>query len=283
MSIADVLSIQLYTMRSMGDLDRILDAVAKAGYRHVETVGSHLDDAATTEARLDAHGLKAPTSHVGIAALRERPRRWSRPAGRSAATSCSCRRCRPISATWTAAGWRALGRELGAMAERLRGQGIELGYHNHHWELRQGGCQDRARTAVRGRRGQPADLAGGRGLAGARRRRPEGVDRALSQPARRGPRQGHSAGRREPGPGRLGRCRLRRARLARPLAGLPQGGRPLDGGGARQAQRTRRPRPAPASPFSRAWAVRAMEPVAIGIIGCGSISDLYSRARRARS
>ena len=32
-------------------------------------------------------------------------------------------------------GWRALGRELGQMSERLREQGIELGYHNHHWEL----------------------------------------------------------------------------------------------------------------------------------------------------
>ena len=40
MSIADVLSIQLYTMRSLGDLDRILDAVAEAGYRQVETVNS---------------------------------------------------------------------------------------------------------------------------------------------------------------------------------------------------------------------------------------------------
>ena len=32
-------------------------------------------------------------------------------------------------------GWRALGRELGQMAERFEKQGIQLGYHNHHWEL----------------------------------------------------------------------------------------------------------------------------------------------------
>ena len=73
MSIADVLSIQLYTMRSLGDLDRILDAVAEAGYRQVETVNSHLEDAATTRAKLDARGLKASSSHVSLAALRERP------------------------------------------------------------------------------------------------------------------------------------------------------------------------------------------------------------------
>src|SRR3712207_1925346 len=33
-------------------------------------------------------------------------------------------------------GWRALGRELGQIAERFQGQGIRLGYHNHHWELK---------------------------------------------------------------------------------------------------------------------------------------------------
>jgi hypothetical protein len=62
MSIADVLSIQLYTMRSLGDLDRILDAVADAGYRHVETVNSHLDDAAMTRAKLDTRGWRSSRS-----------------------------------------------------------------------------------------------------------------------------------------------------------------------------------------------------------------------------
>ena len=39
MSVTDCLSIQLYTLRSMEDLDRILDTVAQAGYRYVEMVG----------------------------------------------------------------------------------------------------------------------------------------------------------------------------------------------------------------------------------------------------
>src|ERR687892_2701379 len=69
----DLLALQLYTMRSLEDLDRILDAVAEAGFQHVETVGSHLDDAASVKAKLDARGLMASSSHVGLAALRERP------------------------------------------------------------------------------------------------------------------------------------------------------------------------------------------------------------------
>src|SRR5215471_6795740 len=67
-----ILSVQLYSLRSYGDLDRVLRAVAAAGYTHVETVGGHLDNPGATRTALDAHGLKAPTSHVGIAALRER-------------------------------------------------------------------------------------------------------------------------------------------------------------------------------------------------------------------
>ena len=35
-----------------------------------------------------------------------------------------------------AEGWRSLGQELGRMAERFGREGIRLGYHNHHWELK---------------------------------------------------------------------------------------------------------------------------------------------------
>ena len=44
-----------------------------------------------------------------------------------------------------AAGWRALGRELGGMAKSFRDEGITLGYHNHHWELKP---KDGSKTAL---------------------------------------------------------------------------------------------------------------------------------------
>ena len=50
----DILSIQLYTLRSLGELDRVLDTVKQAGYGHVETVGSQLDDAENVRTKLDA-------------------------------------------------------------------------------------------------------------------------------------------------------------------------------------------------------------------------------------
>jgi sugar phosphate isomerase/epimerase len=144
-SITDVLSIQLYTMRSLGNLDRILDAVAEAGYRLVETVGSHLDDAATTKAKLDARGLKAPSSHVSLAALRDRPEAVIEASRALGVDQLFMPAVPPGQRDMAADGWRALGQELGRISGRLRGQGIELGYHNHHWELER---KDGAKTAL---------------------------------------------------------------------------------------------------------------------------------------
>jgi sugar phosphate isomerase/epimerase len=145
MSVTDLISIQLYTLRSMNDLDRILDTVAEAGYRHVETVGSHLEDPETTRAKVVARGLKVSSSHVGLAALRERP-----DAIAAAARTLECGQLfmpavPPDQRAMAADGWRALGRELGDLAERFEAQGLELGYHNHHWELEP---KDGDRTAL---------------------------------------------------------------------------------------------------------------------------------------
>ena len=48
-------------------------ALAAIGFKRVELIGSHLDDAQVTRERLDAHGIAAPTGHVSMDALRNRP------------------------------------------------------------------------------------------------------------------------------------------------------------------------------------------------------------------
>jgi sugar phosphate isomerase/epimerase len=135
MSVTDILSIQLYTLRSLENLDRILDTVAEAGYRHVETVGSHLESASDVRSKLDARGLKASSSHVSLAALREKPG--------AVIDACHALDLKhlympavpPEQRDMAADGWRSLGQELGKLAEHFQEHGIRLGYHNHHWEL----------------------------------------------------------------------------------------------------------------------------------------------------
>ncbi len=136
MPVADRLSVQLYTLRSLGDLDRILDAVAAAGFRYVEGVGSHLDDAAGVKAKTDARGLRFSSSHVGLAALRERPDAVIAACKQLGFKQLFMPSVPPAERDMDAAGWRALGRELGGMARRFADDGIRLGYHNHNWELK---------------------------------------------------------------------------------------------------------------------------------------------------
>jgi sugar phosphate isomerase/epimerase len=136
MNTTDILSIQLYTLRSMNDLDRILDTVAAAGYRYVETVGSHLDDATNVRAKLDARGLRSSSTHVGLAALRERPDAVADAARTLGFEHLFMPAVPPEQRDMDAAGWRALGRELAQIAERFAKQGLQLGYHNHDWELK---------------------------------------------------------------------------------------------------------------------------------------------------
>ena len=57
MPVTDMLSIQLYTLRSLNDLDTVLDVAVAAGFRNVERVGSHLDDATNAKAKAEARGL----------------------------------------------------------------------------------------------------------------------------------------------------------------------------------------------------------------------------------
>jgi sugar phosphate isomerase/epimerase len=141
----DVISIQLYSLRGLGSVDLELDTAKAAGFRHVETVGSHLDNAASVAAKMKLRGLTASSSHVSLGALRERPE----------AVIAGCRTLGigqlfmppvpPPERDMPAPGWTALGCELGGMAERFQSEGIRLGYHNHNWELTP---KDGAKTAL---------------------------------------------------------------------------------------------------------------------------------------
>ena len=145
MSVTDHLSIQLYTLRSLESLESTLDIVAEAGYRYVETVGSHLDDAANVRAKLDARGLKTSSSHVSLAALREKPGDVLAACQTLGCTRLFMPAVPPEQRDMAADGWRSLGRELGGMARQFQDQGIQLGYHNHHWELKP---KDGSKTAL---------------------------------------------------------------------------------------------------------------------------------------
>ena len=127
------LSVQLYAVREAlaADVDATLARLAAIGFRQVEPY-----DLVAVRGRLgpalDAHGLAAPTAHVGLldgdldaildaagelgVELVIQP--WTEP-GR-----------------WrTDAGIRDIADGLNAAAPRAAARGVRVGYHNHHFEL----------------------------------------------------------------------------------------------------------------------------------------------------
>lgn len=129
------LSIQLYSLRSLPGLPEVLDTVKAAGYRSVELVGGHLDDAAKVRGELDARGLAVSSAHVGIAALRDRFEAIMAACKTLGFTQLFMPAVPPEERQSVEPFWTGLGRELGQMAWRAKDRGVTLGYHNHHWEL----------------------------------------------------------------------------------------------------------------------------------------------------
>lgn len=139
------ISIQLYSLRTLPSLPDILDTAGSAGYRHVELIGSHLDNAASVKQALDERGLSVSSAHVGIGALRDRFDAVMEACKTLGFTQLFMPSVPPDERQSPEPYWTSLGRELGRMALRARDHGIELGYHNHNWELR---VQADGRTAL---------------------------------------------------------------------------------------------------------------------------------------
>ena len=132
----DRLAVQLYTLRSLsGGFDEVLRAAVAAGYRAVETVGTHGLDAAEMKEALDEHGVKVVSSHVALGDLEhdlDGALRFAEAVGNDTiVVPWLPEERRPTDA----AGWRALGAHLDQIGERCADQGVHVLYHNHDFEM----------------------------------------------------------------------------------------------------------------------------------------------------
>jgi sugar phosphate isomerase/epimerase len=128
------LGVQLYTLReALGkDLDGTLGALAGMGYRNVEPFTTFGRPAADFRAALDKHGLRAPSMHFPITALR-------------ADAAQVFRDAQVLGVEWVIipwldtaernlAGYRKVGGELKQCAAQAPA-GVRVGYHNHEFEF----------------------------------------------------------------------------------------------------------------------------------------------------
>ena len=139
------IGIQLYTLRDLlpGDVNGVLETLARVGIGEVETAGYADRDPAAFRAVLGAVGLAAPSAHA-------LPRE-------AAAGSSMAAELPPFEATLEAAlavghdflvvpwlpedarpdrdGYLRLADVLNGLGERARAAGVQLGYHNHDFEF----------------------------------------------------------------------------------------------------------------------------------------------------
>ncbi|UXB17062.1 sugar phosphate isomerase/epimerase [Stenotrophomonas maltophilia] len=129
------IAVQMYTLRNAGSLDQQLKIVHDAGVRAVETVGTQNVRAAELKRLLDRYSIRAVSSHVQLAELRDNLDgvvAFNRSIGNTTlVVPYLDQKDRPRDA----AGWTALGQELGRIARQVRVKGMQLAYHNHDFEL----------------------------------------------------------------------------------------------------------------------------------------------------
>ena len=139
---ADQISIQLYSLREQlaADLDGTLAALAGMGFTQVEHAGFVDRTAAEFKASLDAVGIRATSGHSAI------PQPFD-----PAAWNTSLQDARTLGSRFVVhpmhglddtgapirdeASWRAFARDLNRAGRMAAAAGVQLGYHNHHWEF----------------------------------------------------------------------------------------------------------------------------------------------------
>ncbi len=129
------IAVQMYSLRDAGSLDQQLKIVHDAGVGAVETVGTQNVSAVELKRLLDKYSIKAISSHVQLADLRkdlDAAVAFNRSIGNTTlVVPYLDQKDRPTDA----AGWTALGKELGQLSKRVRAKGMRLAYHNHDFEL----------------------------------------------------------------------------------------------------------------------------------------------------
>lgn len=129
------IAVQMYTLRDYGSLEEQLQLAADTGYRYIETVGDHGLSGREMSTLLEEYGLQVVSSHFGLDALRDDLATVIAFSQGVGSTNVVMPYLGEDVRPQDAAGWQALGEELGEIGARLQEEGIQLAYHNHDFEM----------------------------------------------------------------------------------------------------------------------------------------------------
>lgn len=129
------LSLQLYSMRNMPDLQAILPDVAKMGITQVEGFGGVYADPTGYRAAMDAAGLTMPSGHFGVSDLETDFANAVNTARSLGITDVFAPYLDASERPTDAAGYAAFAKRLGALVAPLANEGMTMGWHNHDFEF----------------------------------------------------------------------------------------------------------------------------------------------------
>lgn len=135
-SVKSETALQMYTLRNVGSADEQFAMAHKAGFKHVEIVGTHDLSAAQLRAELQKYQLTVTSSHVQLAVLENQ---YQETVNFSKAVNN-----RTLIVPWidpeerpdSKQAWIGFAERLNRLGAKLRNDGLQLGYHNHNFEMK---------------------------------------------------------------------------------------------------------------------------------------------------
>ena len=132
----DSIGLQLYTVRSemRNSVERTLERVAEVGYKEVEFAGYFEQSARQIRSLLDANGLTAPASHLGLDQLENE---WEATVDFAATVGHRYLVVAYISPQdrGDIDQYRRIVDRFNRVSERAQAAGLVFGYHNHDFEF----------------------------------------------------------------------------------------------------------------------------------------------------
>ncbi|MFD3232276.1 sugar phosphate isomerase/epimerase family protein, partial [Rahnella aceris] len=130
------IALQMYTLRNVGSADKQFAMAHEAGFKNVEIVGTHDLSAKQMQALLAKNQLKVTSAHVQLSALEN-----------SYAQTLAFNKAvgnKTLIVPWIEAedrptnsqGWIDYAKRLDGLGATLRKDGMQLGYHNHNFEMK---------------------------------------------------------------------------------------------------------------------------------------------------
>lgn len=135
MALKHALSFQMYSARKFPPVAAQLELLKSLGYTNVEPYGDLYADARGFKAELDRVGLTAESGHFALTLLEQETAKALDILRALGTTIAIAPYLMPEDRPKDAAGWKALGKRLAAVAARLRGEGITFAWHNHDFEF----------------------------------------------------------------------------------------------------------------------------------------------------